>query len=408
MTNGIPIFPSLEKDIAVKERNSVDILNFLRVIATMFVFLLHGRSYVGGVSDAPEFFAMITNFPAWAGVWILFFLSGYLIQKGFISGKYNIYEKTKFNVKELLKFYLKRFLRIAPTYYIYIFLLMLLCSKDFFTTPPETITDILTFTFNGEGSISGTGHLWYISIAVWLYVFAPFFSFLISKLKKTGILSFVFAFVMILGRLVRQSFNYAIENGIQIEEIELNWYDHVYTALPMNFDFFICGMLMCSITFKLKDKIPHILQIIMKAISLCSFFLLAYYNTYIYRNEEYFIYRYVLPTVYILICAFLVLSFDTQSIRRSKPTWKAVLRNPLRLIDKFSPLTYPFYIFHIMSFHMTKNYLALWEDYANMDIYMRYTIFFIISFSISLLAAYLFTKMTEPFNLKNHQNSKKT
>ena len=105
-----------------KERNSVDMLNFLRVIATMFVFLLHGRSYVGGVSDGPEFFAMITNFPAWAGVWILFFLSGYLIQKGFVSGKYQIFNKKLLSIKELFKFYLKRFLRIAPAYYLYIFL----------------------------------------------------------------------------------------------------------------------------------------------------------------------------------------------------------------------------------------------------------------------------------------------
>ena len=63
------------------ENNSIDMLNFLRVAATVFVFVLHGRSYVEGVDNGFWLFAMLTNFPAWAGVWILFFLSGYLLQK---------------------------------------------------------------------------------------------------------------------------------------------------------------------------------------------------------------------------------------------------------------------------------------------------------------------------------------
>ena len=65
---------SVENDVNRSiEKNSPDVLNFLRVAATMFVFLLHGRSYVEDVDGGYWLFAMITNFPAWAGVWILFF-----------------------------------------------------------------------------------------------------------------------------------------------------------------------------------------------------------------------------------------------------------------------------------------------------------------------------------------------
>ena len=56
-----------------KER--FDIVNFLRVIATIFVFVLHGKGHVDNLS-ASTFFSTITTLPAWAGVWIFLFLSG--------------------------------------------------------------------------------------------------------------------------------------------------------------------------------------------------------------------------------------------------------------------------------------------------------------------------------------------
>ena len=373
-------------------------LNFLRVIATMFVFLLHGRSYVGGVSDGPEFFAMITNFPAWAGVWILFFLSGYLIQKGFVSGKYQIFNKKLSSIKELFKFYLKRFLRIAPAYYLYIFLFLMLRGEVYFSEAPEIAKAILTFTYNGKEGISGLTHLWYVSTAMWLYVFAPLFSFLISKLKKTWLYSVAFALVAVGGRLCRESLNFAIENEMPIKEGAeelINWYEHVYTALPMNFDFFICGMLMCSITYNLRDKIPSWISWGLKAAALIDFLRLAYYNCNIYRAEDYYTYRYVLPTAYIIACASIVIAYDTSTRKRAKPTWLAVLKNPLRLIDKFSPYTYVFYIFHMMSFHLVRNNLLLWEPYAEMDVCDRYILFFCISFTATLIVSVLFTKMID-------------
>ena len=104
---------SLQNSIP-KEKNSVDALNFLRVAATMFVFLLHGRSYVAGIDDGVGIFTMFTNMPAWAGVWILFFLSGYLLQKGFLKNRYPVFEGGKLRTRELFGFYLKRFLLRRP------------------------------------------------------------------------------------------------------------------------------------------------------------------------------------------------------------------------------------------------------------------------------------------------------
>ena len=170
---------SLQNNVQ-KEKNSVDALNFLRVAATMFVFLLHGRSYVAGIDDGFWLFTMFSNMPAWSGVWILFFLSGYLLQKGFLKNRYPVFEDGKLKPRELFGFYLKRFLKIAPAYYIYLLLFVVLSGNDYFFSSPISALKVLTFTFNGNGGISGVGHLWYISVAMWFYVLAPFFYYVIE------------------------------------------------------------------------------------------------------------------------------------------------------------------------------------------------------------------------------------
>lgn len=57
--------------------------NILRVVATLFVFLLHGRSYIPRINELPRVINWVTYLPAWAGVWIFLFLSGYGVGCGF-------------------------------------------------------------------------------------------------------------------------------------------------------------------------------------------------------------------------------------------------------------------------------------------------------------------------------------
>ena len=95
-----------------------DVLNVLRVIATLCVFLLHGNSYIPDIYEPRTPLTFIVTFPAWAGVWIFLFLSGYLFGFGAERGRYPFSDSLK--IKDVLKFYLHRFLRIAPIYYTYI------------------------------------------------------------------------------------------------------------------------------------------------------------------------------------------------------------------------------------------------------------------------------------------------
>lgn len=377
------------QDLPRLEHNSVDSLNFLRVAATMFVFILHGRSYVEGVDDGHWLFAMLTNFPAWAGVWILFFLSGYLLCKGFVKNRYPVFEGGKIRPKELWGFYVKRFMKIAPAYYVYMLLFVVIRADDYFFSDPLTALKLFTFSFNGNGGISGIGHLWYLSLAMWFYVFAPFFYWVIDKIKTKGGLVAVLSLTVILGAALRSVTYFT----------DLAWYEYTYTFLPCNIDLFFGGMLACALTEKIKES-NQSKNTLLKIASGTLFGAIFLFNTYVYWKEIYWIYQYVLPTAYLLGCAFMLCSFDSENKKRTKPTWDQIKKNPLRLIDRFSAETYTFYIFHIVAFHYITSVLSLWEGFEGLSVYARYAIFMSASFVVSLVMGVLFYKMISAFGAK--------
>lgn len=370
---------------APEKKNRADMLNFLRVAATMMVFLLHGRSTVAGINDGPRVLGILSSMPAWAGVWILFFLSGYLMQKGFLAGRYPVFEGNRLSPRALGKFYWKRFLKIAPAYYIYILLYVVIHNTTYLLAKPLVALRIFFFAFNGNDGISGIGHLWYISLAMWLYLLAPFFYFLIKQINKKRFLFPAFFLLVGVGFAVRYT----------LYQTELSWYDWTYTFLPCNFDLFVGGMLACSITEKLRDRVPQGLSLALRIGSLALFLALVVYNCYIYFIDNYLIYQLYLPTAYLLITALTAVCHDTVTVVREKPTWGAVRRNPLRLIDKFSPLTYSFYILHIAVFNHIENLLTLFAGYEGLPVTARYFIFFSISFAATLALSILFQKMID-------------
>lgn len=74
--------------------------NVLRCCATLFVFLLHGRSNVPALANATGIWQWITFLPAWGGVWIFFFLSGFGIGILNVHCKCNRRKKEKRDTRE--------------------------------------------------------------------------------------------------------------------------------------------------------------------------------------------------------------------------------------------------------------------------------------------------------------------
>lgn len=347
----------------IKLKN-VDVLDILRVSATLFVFLLHGRSYITGIDNA-KIFGIVTCFPAWGGVWIFIFLSGYLFGKNMKQNRYSILCNNRFIVSNLIKFYISRIAKLAPLYIIYLLLYDLFNNGKLIIDNFPIFLKMIFFVFNGNNGFVGIGHLWYVSIAVQLYVFMPFiFLILNSATKGDTKRLFVSMFVTVaLGYIWRY----------MGKRMEVNWYTWIYTFCISNIDIITCGIICAFLQPKLKVQNRD------KGFALSLFIFLIFYNMFIYSKSIYDIYMYIMPTVYILILSFLVITWDKNQSNRNG------------IISKMSKYSYAFYIFHIACMEYIVTYLVKKRWYNNLNIYGRYAIFFMLTFIITIFFSIIFT-----------------
>lgn len=374
---------AISAELNRKERYHPDILNFLRVLAALFVFFLHGSEFIPGMKTAEGPFVFLTKTPAWAGVWIFILLSCYLLGNGFLTGRYDIYKdplSRKVSVKKVLIFYLKRFIRYAPIYYIYCFAFEFFSDRTFLWKKPGIALRILTFTFNGEGGIAGIGHLWYLSLSMQICLLMPWLFLLISKLGERGRKIVFFA---------------ALSGGLAVRGLlwyfEADWYTWVYTFVFSNLDIVVCGILLAMINHSVKEKAPEEKSPFWSRVIgvLCNlqFLLLVIYTSRIYANalpDDYFIYRYILPTLYIVSCGALIIRYHDPSVPKRRPPEKFRM---LSVIDRFSEITFPFYVIHMQVFIYFDMTVGNASFYANAPLWGRYIMFFGVCMPVTVLGA---------------------
>lgn len=222
-----------------RKASKVDVLDALRVIATLFVFLLHGREFIPGLNGSDTFVGKWMYFPAWSGVWIFLFLSAYLFGLNMMRNKYSIINAAGgVSVNKLLGFYISRLFRLAPLYYLYLALFDLFHGGDFLINYSLTVLKSIFFLSNGVDSPIGIGHLWYMSTALQLYVLMPFIWYGLEKLSKScGRLILLFIGFLFLGLIIRLTLFY----------YNYDWYRYVYTSFAANLDFVVCGILAARI-----------------------------------------------------------------------------------------------------------------------------------------------------------------
>ena len=343
----------------------------------MMVFLLHGRGWVPGPSLTAGPFLIFTTFPAWAGVWILLFLSSYLLGMNFLSGKYVLVEDGRFSFRGLWRFYRSRFLRVAPLYYFYCFMFELLSGSRFLLNGGWITVKILTFTFNGNGGIDGIGHLWYLSTAMQIYLLAPFAFLLVRRFRSPGACLTAFFACLLLGLGARYSLYTA----------GADWYTWIYTFSLANLDFVLCGLLLARISQMLYTaRAGGVFTKIFS--SLAAFFLIGY-NCYIYYyggSVNFFLYQIVLPSIYILCCSLLIIAWLPR--RDSVPVYGGIWG----CVNGFAKYSYAFYILHIsvllyVADLITK--LSLVSGHA----VVNYFVYFGISFALTLGLAVMMTNV---------------
>lgn len=364
--------------------------NLLRVFATLFVFLLHGRCYLADPKKLPPVLQWLTCLPAWAGVWIFLLLSGYGIGYGFFSGRYSLRENGKLSARKFGGFYLARFLKVAPLYYLYCVFYEILSGTGYFWHNPKQLLRMLTFTFNGNAAAGGVGHLWYISIAMQLYLLMPFLYLALAPLqkKKRGLSGTLLA-VLALGCAVR----------CLIVRLGFDWYTYSYTNCFVNLDLVAIGMLIAALKLGFDITPGHPER--WKALAAVLFVGLVLYNCFIYNRattHDTFLYRCILPSAYAAICGLLLLLSGCGATIRPRPL--------VTVINRFAGYSYSFYILHVASFDYLKPLLLQSSPVADLSPALQYAIFIPVAFLLTLLTAVPFQWIGKEI-LSRYKNRKK-
>lgn len=326
--------------ITTEEKNSANIFDILRAIAIFLVFVCHNLSiaydfYPQYVNNFPKIF----HLPAWAGVWIFFILSGYLIEKGFYNNKYET------DWKGIINFVFRRFLRIAPMYYLFLLIVFLFVNQASFFD--KNIFSLVFFYSNYRPALSvQTGLLWFVSTIFQLYILAPvIYKFVLSHIKSHHLL---FIGLIVIGGL-----------GLRLLQHYWgqDWYSVTYVNTLSNLDLFFGGFLLNQVVNGKKKVLENkkILSVC-KVSSFLILFVLIGINVYVYCTAEsssvyskfcFNLYRYIFPTIYLVVILFIIWAFDSkEKVKYAPLTFANMVKNPVRFIEGFGVISFVFYVFH--------------------------------------------------------------
>ncbi len=318
-----------------------------------------------------------------------------------MNGKNSVIDQYgKITMRGLLRFYVHRFLKIAPLYYGYCFLFEILSGNLWYWQNREVFFRMLTFTFHGIGGISGLGHLWYISMAMQLYFFMPFLELVIRILCKTK-KQMVAVYLVTIGA--------GLGMRILFFKIGRDWQTDIYTNCFLNLDLVVSGMLSAKVNQWYADIIQRKYQVVRKALGWILFGMLVLYNCYIYwigTDTCIHIYRYLLPTAYIISCTLLVL--ESKSCKRlvleSGGYSQCEIQNAFLLmvktaVTKFSQYSYAFYIFHICVLEYLSRTMVQAEWFLQNSPWIQYIIYYASAIAMLLLVSVYFTNFANSIRL---------
>lgn len=332
--------PALSSDT---KPGGADPIAVLRVIAMALVFLLHAKGFSedrGFDQSACGRWAFLWQAPAWGGVWIFFLLSGYLIGKGFFSGRY----QTSGN--GVLRFYYKRWVKIGIPTYVAAALICIFFCPEFLKSQPLVLLRIVTFTYNGIPGTAGIGALWYISTLMWLYLLSPPV-FLLGKAaaKKFSAKGKSIAAVLAIIALCVSGagFRFGMLGKKSV------WYECVYAPFWGNLDLYFCGFLLAFFAGGGNARLTRPRLATGKVLSCCLLAAVIVFASFAgYSDRFYDLYIALCPTLFLLAAGSYLLFFDTLSggTRAEKFTFFGWIRHPSLIVNGIAGLGFEFYLLH--------------------------------------------------------------
>lgn len=322
----------------------INSLNGLRVLALVVTFVSHTYLFSGVFAEGGEITFLFAA-PAWACMWVLFTLSGYLAGRGFASGKYPL---TGDGVK---KYYGGRLLKIWLPTVLFIFLTALLAYPDFLFGDATLILRCLPLSWAAIGGPDGIGATWFVFTIMWLYLLTPAFCYIARRLTQRG----RWAGIVI---LTLTGLGYRLFAGRFVQDFWRDYLNYIYTPPIGNLDLYVVGVLAAYNKATTEQQNRGLW------IPLCLCYLMAYYAVYqaVANGDDHLyktVYSYLGPTAFLIAVVLFAYTADHLNHQAPIPVTAArIKKNPLgALIDWFASIGFEFYLVHSLILNRISPYI---------------------------------------------------
>ncbi len=161
-----------------------DFLLMLRAFVCLFVISHHVLAHLNPVYDFKIWNGMDISWlflhDGPSSLYILFTLSGYLLAKGFFTGRFN------WSVQGLKNFYIDRFVRILPLFYFIITIIFFLSLSDLYV-PLNFVHYLKQLVFIDDLNRFDSkflGHAWTVPAELSIYLVMPLMIYFLWKVSK--------------------------------------------------------------------------------------------------------------------------------------------------------------------------------------------------------------------------------
>jgi peptidoglycan/LPS O-acetylase OafA/YrhL len=317
-----------------------------RAVLCLIVFGTHIPKQLWNINIGPASFNIAFLFSGHIAVVIFMILSGYLIGKQFLIGKYEI------TFEGLKKYYKARFKRIVPIYYISILIGVMFLDSNISANPNfgTKLVQSFLFLYDIDSTPYFVNGFWSLSVEVQFYLFAPLIfwitrRFYVQNRKSTTsnslqcLIKFAFlTFLIFSFDLFARRF---LVSAINISQLR-HFLIHIsYLIFGLSLNFISFSVIKFINKFDIKSRVFSFWSLFVLIL-----LALAYQNYISIRLQkdsfDGFIFIYIIS----IISGLLILLGET--INSIKTKFIQTNYTLTGLLEKLGLISYPFYLIHLI------------------------------------------------------------
>lgn len=342
--------PHNQKDQQIME------FTILRVIAVYLIFVSHTFLFNGEIFGIGAG-AFLFSAPAWACIWVLFTLSGYLAGRTFKIGKY--YQGG------VGQYYYRKMTKIWVPAILFVILYSILCFPGFIPENPTVLIKFLLCTY--RGNTTDFTALWYAFTVMALYYLTPAVIFLLNKIQSSK-WTILAVFLTIFGLIWRCSTYF----------LGLDYLRYVYYPLYAAADLYFGGVIF---GYSNKPKInPSLKKYSTVFLILCGLF--GFFSVYLQWTAKPWlyngIYSYFGPSLFFTATAIFLISHDENREQFGLPV------KVQRGINWLSNYSFEFYMIHSIILVKISPFIQVSSPL------IRHILILLLGFSISIMLSIMF------------------